>query len=160
MLKANNNISYQGNVNIIYKMNGRKIKDIYKNSGTITLFTMIAKALAGYDISKQVPKLLRIIDKDGINIYSKYCPLTGVIYNQRNDMAYISCTCVLTASDLIVVADNVKEPQLSLTDIQGNILAYIDISKEAFSNISAAGVETDIVWELQFGNGTLLGNGE
>lgn len=157
MLKASNNISYQGNVNITHKINGRKITNNYKNNGTLSLFNLITKALAGYDISQNIPKLLRIVDSNG-TIGSKYCPLTGIIYGNNTDTSYLSCTCVLTKDDII--NKSLSSPQLTLADYSGNTLAYIDISQDTFRTISTDGLETDIIWELQFGNGTLLGSGE
>lgn len=147
-----NNIAYVGKVTIIKKVNGNTFEKRVCNNGTVDLFVLLAKTIAGYDETKNIPKFLRIEDSNG-NAVSKLCPLTGIVYTKLEQTAKTTFNCVLTKDDLIVTNFSEKSDyKLCLYNLLNVKLATVDIKGDAVSGVNSNGTETDIIWELEFGN--------
>lgn len=138
-----NHISYKGIVNIKSTIDKQVVSTSMFNSGTKDLMNLLTKALAGYDISKQVPKFINIgyanTQPQGTYsfILNRNIPLTGIVWGEAVDTQNIiqlddsasslMLSCTITSQDKTVsLFDGSKLFLLLLSNDGKTVLARIE----------------------------------
>lgn len=153
-----NNIAYQGNVKIQYYRGKKLYKTINgNNSGTLSLFRLLAEALAEAPITGRVPQYISLFKDDTISEDNR-TTLVNIPFNDRDVVSlddsntsysivykflipYTQIVPGTTASKTLALfssATSVQEP-----------LAIINLSQEL---THASNSNILITWELKFSN--------
>lgn len=125
-------LNYTGEVKISVNSNGKTYNVNFHNAGTDVLTNAIVKALAGEDISNQLPKYLNFVytngDKTGVLI-RRPVPFTGIIWKEATDTEssylYLSATIVASDKQSTIITSNTIA-SLHMQTLYGETLATID----------------------------------
>lgn len=166
-----NHISYKGIVNMKSSIDKQIISTSMFNSGTKDLMNLLTKALAGYDISKQVPKFINIgyANTQSPGTYSfilnRNIPLTGIVWGeavntqniiQLDDSASsLLLSCTITSQDKTISShDGSKLSLLLLSNDGKTVLAKIEdtsdnVIRDTYNKLT---VGTDLIvdWYMIF----------
>lgn len=166
-----NHISYKGIVNMRSTIDKQIISTSIFNSGTKDLMNLLTKALAGYDISKQVPKFINIgyanTQPQGTYsfILNRNIPLTGIVWGeavntqnviQLDDSASsLMLSCTITSQDKTISSFNSSKLFLLLLSNDGKtVLAKIEdtddnVIRDTYNKLT---VGTDLIvdWYMIF----------
>lgn len=168
-----NHISYKGIVNIRSIIDKQIVSTSMFNSGTKDLMNLLTKALAGYDISKQVPKFINIgyanTQPQGTYsfILNRNIPLTGIVWGEAVDTQNIPqldlddsasslmLSCTITSQDKTISSFNGSKLFLLLLSNDGKtVLAKIEdtddnVIKDTYNRLT---VGTDLIvdWYMIF----------
>lgn len=159
MIQSNieNNIYYRGEVNIKAKRNGKIYNIDFHNTGTNLLTDTIAKALAGQDISEQIPKYLNFTYKNGDKVgvlIRRPVPFTGIVWKPatNNECSCLYLTATIIASDKqATIVTNTTEAFLEMQTLYGQTLATMtheDLIK--FYDILNEGTDLVVEWKMYF----------
>lgn len=166
-----NHISYKGIVNMKSTINKQIVSTNMFNSGTKDLMNLLTKALAGYDISKQVPKFINIgyANEQPQGTYSfilsRNVPLTGIVWGEAVDTQNIiqlddsasslMLSCTITSQDKTISSFSGRKLFLLLLSNDGKtVLAKIEDTndnklRDAYNKLT---VGTDLIvdWYMIF----------
>lgn len=169
------NVNYSGIATL--SLDGEVVATI-KNRGTRELGVLITKALAGYNISTEVPKFFNIqinetTDSDGnpvwVNLLNRNLPFTGITYTVADELTktnYIgdlslkcigdlSLNCIIMSTDKLTpsVSENAKL-RLCILNSLGTILAEIieDNTLTKLFNDIVEGTDCIVNWDMSFYN--------
>lgn len=167
-----NHISYKGIVNMKSIIDKQIVSTCMFNSGTKDLMNLLTKALAGYDISKQVPKFINIGygDTQPQGTYSfllnRNIPLTGIVWGEAVDTSNIPqwndsasslmLSCTITSQDKTISSYNgVSKLFLLLLSNDGKtVLAKIEdtndnIIRDTYNKLTV-GTDLMVDWYMIF----------
>ena len=164
---SNNSFKYSGKVIAKTSSDGTEI--IYKNTGTPKLGTVICKALAGYSISKNIPKAIDVQYLNGDNwlsLLNRRIPVTGVTYSDFDELSEDKKMSELTLNSVILYEDikstgkvsESTELRFALYDSESNLLAQANSFEKGneksgiikmFEEIGP-GIDCIINWSMQF----------
>lgn len=166
-----NHISYRGIVNMKSTIDKQIVSTSMFNSGTKDLMNLLTKALAGYDISKQVPKFINIgyanTQPQGTYsfILNRNIPLTGIVWGEAVDTQNIiqlddsasslMLSCTITSQDKTISSFNGSKLFLLLLSNDGKtVLAKIEdtvdnVIRDTYNKLT---VGTDLIvdWYMIF----------
>lgn len=166
-----NHISYKGIVNMKSTIDKQIVSTSMLNSGTKDLMNLLTKALAGYDISKQVPKFINIgyannQPQDTYTfILSRDVPLTGIVWGEAVDTQNIiqldasasslMLSCTITSQDKTISSFSGGKLFLLLLSNDGEtVLAKIEdtddnVIRDTYNKITV-GTDLIIDWYMIF----------
>ena len=153
-------LSYDSEIKVSFRCKGRPFTLDFKNKGTFHLFDTITKALAGYDVSDNLPYGIDIIDSNDKKLLRRSVPLTGIVYGNAADSRINPSLDegVLKVEALIINEDkeesrNIDSGILVLVDRLGNVLCKIDDEKVAtMYNDITQNTDALIEWKMWFYN--------
>lgn len=159
--------TYQGR--ILLRLSNGSTQVYLKNTGTSNLGKAICKALAGYNISSNIPKFLDFeeqIDDRWHTLLSRKIPFTGITYEQptesdSNLMSNLRLNAVILNQDKKNGADSILEStvlRLSMYDEEYNLLAYAvtvnngedEHTLASVFNQITPGVDCVLSWNMEF----------
>lgn len=156
MSDINMSFNYNGEVSYKYIVNGKIVEDRKKNSGLPGLFEILTRALAGYDISSEVPIMLDLVKDSysGNSLLTRTVYLTSTRY-YRNDDSDESWSTYYTAALLPedLSADVSGDAYFLVLKSMTKSLAYIQIENSLVDDIKS-GAQLVIEWRLYFSNGS------
>ena len=155
-------LSYDSDIKVSFSCKGHPFTLKLKNKGTFHLFDTITKALAGYNVSDNLPYGVDFMDDNGKKLLRRTVPLTGIVYGNAADTSIISSSekGALKLEALVVNEDkeeskDVSGARLVLVDRLGNVLCEINDTrvtnmwKQITENTDAL-----IEWKMWFYNKT------
>lgn len=149
----NSNLCYTGMVTIKSDYSGCKKEIIRHNVGTEHLFKVFAKCLAGYDVSKDVPVAIDIVDDNDNSILDYLYLFTGTVYTKKDNHWVTRYTTIIPKSKLQTINANLTY-SLHLCDRNSNVLASLTFTEAEVDAI--ANLDNDmqllIEWELTVTN--------
>ena len=164
-----NKVSYAGTVTAKLVNKNNQVLFKAKNAGLKPLWNAIAKALAGYDVSRDIPKWFSITQLIGAR-HEPACrrvPFVGTVWGEavggegidNENSTSVLYTAVLTKADLLYRSLTSNEIKLNMFNANGEALAEIllieDVDtadiKTVFSNVSP-GVDAVVEWRMQISN--------
>lgn len=163
-LNIENTLAYTSAIVMTFR-NKEKVRKIsLKNNGTKHLFDTIAKSLAGYDISANLPKTLDILDEEKNSWLLRKVYFTGITFGDKpittsidlvnNDYSTLLLNAIVTFDDIVPSTKAVKKvSEICIKDSEGKVLCQITHDVEDI--ISSVNKNTDAViqWQLIFSNG-------
>ena len=154
MSDINMSFNYNGEVSYRHIVNGKIVENKKKNSGLPGLFEILTRALAGYDISSEIPITIDLV-KDtysGNSLLTRTVYLTSTRYYKNDDTEgswSTYYTAALLPEDL--VADASGNTYFLVLKSKTKSLAYIMIENTLVNDIKA-GAQLVIEWRLYFSN--------
>lgn len=165
---VSNSFTYEGEVSFKLKRNNKLYTINTHNAGTKFLVDAIAKALAGNDITSNLPKYLDFIytfTNDGEEQIGKLItsptPFTGIVWGDAasvetldNNTSCLLLSATIAATEKLTVAiEEVDSIQLCMKSLNGDILAYIkdDVLKDLYQSLTD-GTDAVIEWRMLFKN--------
>lgn len=158
-----NFIGYQGQVTASMVVRGRKKQYSIFNSGTKNLWNLLAKAIAGYSISGEIPEYFDIVDELGNSYLRSRIPFRAKVWGEdtveedTENSTSVKLTVTVTKSDKrrdhLPNGSNVV---LRMYNVMGNALAEITDTTDKqllqlYNNIST-GTDAIFEWVLTFSN--------
>lgn len=162
-LQSNDAINYFGNVKISYTKRGSNVIFVNHNNGKSLLFKLIARALAGYNVSGNLPNAINLqyMNENGdyVDCLRTPMPITRRVIlengtesgNENNTFSSVY-TALLNRSNILIFSQN--NYRLQLLDISGGVLADSEVDANVIKSIEkSGGIEALIEWSLIFQNG-------
>lgn len=157
-----NNLGYVGEVTFKHKLkDGIIVKEVH-NTGTQNLFDIITQFLAGYDMSKHIPKYIGIFRSNTNNNehLTGNIPVTGIVwgsaansnYNATSNIGYLKLTATIIESDKKFEVSSNEEIDVCLMSEQGETLCVVQTTGSLLTNVTEA-QDAIVEWLLVFGNG-------
>ena len=157
--------TYQGR--ILLRLSDGSTEVYLKNTRTENLGRTICKALAGYNVSDNIPKFLDFQEQNNtkwISLLNRKIPFTGIIYESPTE-AENSLMSTLKLNSVILYQDKKLDKilesstiRVAMYDNENNLLAYAvtlnNISNEhnlasVFNQITP-GVDCVLKWNMEF----------
>lgn len=157
-----NYVGYSGKVKVSLSCNGSTREVLLTNSGTKTLWNTIAKALAGYNISNEVPKYFDMVDSNGTSLLINKILFRGTVWGEEVDNSTESTSVRLTATvtstdKLLSTLSGGRQCNLRMYSASGkNHMAQISdtqdgVLRELYNTINV-GTNAIFEWTLTFSN--------
>ena len=147
-------IGYEGNVELTFFRNGTKIVIKKKNAGVKNLFRILCRALAGYDISGEIPSFLdlRVVNGSSTSsILNNKIALTGKSYRIESNDWVLKITGTIAYSDLMNPEISESSTyRLYLMNTSAD-LAYLNVEATDLAGITE-GTQMLVNWTLKFQN--------
>lgn len=149
-------LKYTGEVSYRYIVNGKATKEVKKNSALPGLFEILTKALAGYNISAEIPVSIDLVNsvEGGSSLLNRTVYLSASRYYKYDENVEDSWSTYYTAAilpeDLIASIGTSDTFFLVLKSVTKR-LAYISVDSEVIESIKN-GAQLIIDWRLYFSN--------
>jgi hypothetical protein len=153
-------IGYSGEVHISYKRNGKVYESHRHNAGVAGLFKFVCKALAGANVSGEIPKYLDLeASLDGVSyssILTSEVQLSGQSYYQENGDWLYKASASIPAASLTISFDDETYSYFRLC-----LMAKVGQSKIVFAHVEpdeadlrniTPGTQALVEWVIRFQN--------
>ena len=155
--QSSNKIEYAGELTVSLKSGDNIIPHKFKNAGCKPMWDALAKAMAGYDISKDRPRYIDVVSADD-NKWSLMVapvPFVGVVWGMDVNSSPTSTSVVYTATVTAgeKLFDSTTACTLLMLNHRGEVMATIEhVELTNIWNALGPGVDLIFEWELIFSN--------